>query len=89
VTPPSNCRRQEEDNTDSESAHSREITEVRSWKGIDEDGQPATFVEERRTMRMIDQGSERGGLAREYRDMGRGQRSDARDRVTSRSWKDV
>jgi hypothetical protein len=40
-------------------------------------------------MRMIDQGSERGGLAREYRDMGRGQRSDARDRVTSRSWKDV
>jgi hypothetical protein len=89
VTPPSNCRRQEEDNTDSESAHSGEITEVRSWKGIDEDGQPATFVEERRTMRMIDQGSERGGLAREYRDMGRGQRSDARDRVTSRSWKDV
>jgi hypothetical protein len=80
---------QEEDHTDSESAHSGEITEVRSWKGIDENGQPATFVEERRTVRMIDQGSDRGGLAREYRDLGRGATPDAREKVMSRSWRDV
>jgi hypothetical protein len=91
VTPPPTRRRQEEDHTDSESAHSGEITEVRSWKGIDENGQPATFVEERRTVRMIDQGSDRGGLAREYRDMARGVRLDPRETVTSsrRSWRDV
>ncbi|KAG9188506.1 hypothetical protein G6011_02429 [Alternaria panax] len=89
VTPPPSRRRQEEDHTDSESAHSGEITEVRSWKGIDENGQPATFVEERRTVRMIDQGSDRGGLAKEYRDRGRGGRLDAKEKVTSRNWTDV
>ena len=89
VTPPPSRRRQEEDHTDSESAHSGEITEVRSWKGIDENGQPTTFVEERRTVRMIDQGSDRAGLAREYRDMGRGRRLDASEKTTSRSWRDV
>lgn len=89
VTPPPSRRRQEEDHTDSESAHSAEITEVRSWKGIDENGQPATFVEDRRTVRMIDQGSDGGGLARDYREMGRGPRLDTRERVTSRNWRDV
>jgi len=89
VTPSPSRRRQEEDHTDSESAHSAEINDVRSWKGIDENGQPATFVEERRTVRMIDQGSDRGGLAREYREMGRGPRLDTRERVTSRNWRDA
>jgi hypothetical protein len=46
-------------------------------------------VEERRTVRMIDQGSDRGGLAREYRDSGRGTMLDAREKLMSRSWRDV
>ncbi|KAF1940250.1 hypothetical protein EJ02DRAFT_435742 [Clathrospora elynae] len=74
-----------EDHTDSDSAHSGEITEVRSWKGIDENGKPATFVEERRTVRMLEQGSERGGggsiRGGENRHLG--------ERLTSRSWRDV
>jgi len=82
--------KEEEDHTDSDSAHSAEITEVRSWRGIDEHGKPATFVEERKTVRMIDQGSDRGGLAREYRDMGRGQRmSGGGERMAARSWRDI
>lgn len=89
MTPPPSRRRREDDDTDSESAHSTEINDIRSWKGIDENGQPATFVEERRAVRMIDQGSDRGGLAREYREMGRGPRLDTRERVTSRNWRDV
>lgn len=70
--------------TDSDSAHSGEVTEVRSWRGIDENGQPATFVEERRTVKTIEQGNERGGLG-EYRNL-----SDrARDRVGGRQYRDV
>jgi hypothetical protein len=80
LTPPPAQRPAEEDVTDSDSAHSGDITEVRSWRGIDENGQPATFVEERKTVRMLEQGSERGGQA-ELRPLS--------DRVTARSWKDV
>jgi hypothetical protein len=66
--------------TDSDSAHSGEITEVRSWRGIDENGQPATFVEERKTVRMLEQGSETGGQA-EFRRL--------REGLAARSWRDV
>jgi len=87
--PPSLRLKEEEDHTDSDSAHSAEITEVRSWRGIDEHGKSATFVEERKTVRLIDRGSDRGGLAREYRDMGRGQRMSRGERMAARSWRDV
>jgi hypothetical protein len=66
--------------TDSDSAHSGEITEMRRWRGIDENGQPATFVEERRTVRMLEQGSERGNGA-EFRPLKEG--------LATRSWRDV
>jgi hypothetical protein len=92
MTPPPSRRRGEEDHTDSDSAHSGEITEVRSWKGIDENGKPATFVEERRTVRprMIEQGSERGGLGPEYGSLrGSDERASGRDRLVMRSWRDV
>ncbi|KAF1842672.1 uncharacterized protein K460DRAFT_132854 [Cucurbitaria berberidis CBS 394.84] len=69
-----------EDVTDSDSAASGEVTEVRSWRGIDENGQPATFVEEKKTVRMIEQGSERGGV-RDFRPL--------REGIASRSWRDV
>ncbi|KAF1837481.1 hypothetical protein BDW02DRAFT_645320 [Decorospora gaudefroyi] len=90
--PPSRRRTQDVDHTDSsESVHSGDITEVRSWRGIDENGRPATFVEERRTVGMIDQGSERGGgaLAREYWKRGRGAGERERERVGGRGWRDV
>ncbi|KAE8832886.1 hypothetical protein PTNB73_09712 [Pyrenophora teres f. teres] len=89
LTPPPLCLKDEEDHTDSDSEHSGAITEVRSWRGIDEHGKPATFVEERKTVRMIDQGSDRGGLGREYRHMGQGQRMGGGERVPVRSWRDV
>lgn len=44
-----------EDVTDSDSGTSDGVMELRTWKGIDENGQPATFIEER-TTRMIDHG---------------------------------
>ncbi|KAF3049088.1 hypothetical protein E8E11_005997 [Didymella keratinophila] len=47
----------EDDVTDSEGDDGDRLIEVRSWKGIDENGQPATFVEERRQVKMIDRGS--------------------------------
>jgi hypothetical protein len=80
MTPPPVPKPAEEDMTDSDSEHSGEITEVRSWRGIDENGQPATFVEERKTVRMLEQGSERGGQS-EFRSLS--------DRVPARSWRDV
>ncbi|KAH7379217.1 hypothetical protein DE146DRAFT_625743 [Phaeosphaeria sp. MPI-PUGE-AT-0046c] len=73
-------RRASEDMTDSDRAHSGEMTEVRTWKGIDENGQPATYVEERKTTRMLEQGSERGSHA-EFRPMS--------ERLASRSLRDV
>jgi hypothetical protein len=63
--------------TDSDSAHSGEVTEVRSWRGIDENGQPATFVEERKTVQRLEQGSDRG----EFRPLTK--------KMASRSWRDV
>ncbi|KAF2850665.1 hypothetical protein T440DRAFT_449847 [Plenodomus tracheiphilus IPT5] len=80
-TPPAlrhTLKAEAEDVTDSDSAHSGELTEVRSWKGLDENGRPATFVEERRQVRMIEQGSERGG---EFRPL--------TDRFAARSWNEV
>ena len=71
----------EDDMTDSDSAHSGEITEVKTWKGIDENGKPATFVEERRRTRMLEQGSERGGQADFMRPLN--------ERVPTRMWRDV
>ena len=63
--PPPTRRRlkaEAEDVTDSDSAPSEEVVEVRSWRGLDENGRPATFVEERRRVGRIEQGgSERGG----------------------------
>lgn len=81
--PPSRPKAKEQDLddvTDSDSAASGDVVEVRTWKGIDENGQPATFVEERRTVRMIDRGSDRGGG---------GEFGPLRERVASRSWRDI
>jgi hypothetical protein len=60
LTPPPSRRPTSDDMTDSDSTHSGEFTEVRSWRGIDENGQPATFVEERKTVKRLEQGSDRG-----------------------------
>jgi hypothetical protein len=79
ITPPHVQKPASDDVTDSDSAHSGEITEVRTWKGIDENGQPATFVEEK-TMRMLEQGSDRGGHS-EFRPLN--------ERLGSRSWRNV
>ncbi|KAH9878954.1 hypothetical protein J1614_002389 [Plenodomus biglobosus] len=80
LTPPPRRRlkAETEDVTDSDSAHSGEVTEVRSWRGLDKNGRPATFVEERRQVRMLEQVNERGG---EFRPV--------IDRVAARSWRDV
>jgi hypothetical protein len=80
VTLPRAGRPVEDDMTDSDSAHSGEIVEVRTWKGINENGKPATFVEERRRVRMLEQGSERGGQA-EFRPLN--------ESAPMRSWRDV
>lgn len=79
-SPPPVQRPSSEDMTDSDSAYSGEITEVRTWKGIDENGQPATFVEERKMTKMLEQGSEQGSHA-EFRPMS--------ERLATRSWRDV
>jgi hypothetical protein len=50
VTPPPDPRHEDwEDITESESEHSGELVSVRRYKDIDENGRPATFVEETRT----------------------------------------
>lgn len=77
LTPPPARQPASDDMTDSDSAHSGEVTEVRSWRGIDENGQPATFVEERKTVRRLEQGSERG----EFRPL--------TEKLASRSWREV
>ena len=80
VTPPRVQKPASEDMTDTDSAHSGDVIETRSWKGIDENGKPAIFVEERRKVRMLEQGSDRGGQA-EFRPLN--------ERVAQRSWRDV
>lgn len=80
ITPPSS-RRQigfEDDVTDSEDDDRGRLIEVRSWKGVDENGQPATFIEERRKVKMIDQGSVGGS---EFRPLS--------ERLATRSWREV
>lgn len=59
VTPPPSRKQisSEDDVTDSEGDDGDRLIEVRSWKGIDENGQPTTFIEERRKVKMIDQDS--------------------------------
>jgi hypothetical protein len=79
-TPPAVLQSASEDLTDSDSAHSAEITEVKKWRGIDENGQPVTFVEERKTKKLLEQGSERGGLA-DFRPM--------KERLVTRGWRDM
>ncbi|KAH6638191.1 hypothetical protein C7974DRAFT_451479 [Boeremia exigua] len=80
LTPPP-IRRQitsEDDMTDSEDEGDGPLVEVRSWKGIDENGQPATFVEERRKPRLIDQGSIGGS---EFRPLS--------ERLSARSYREI
>ena len=81
VSPAPRRKAASDDMTDSDSAHSGDVTEVRKWRGVDEDGKPCTFVEER-SVKMLDQGSERGGT--EYARLGDGLR-----RVERRSWRDI
>ncbi|USP76931.1 hypothetical protein yc1106_04205 [Curvularia clavata] len=86
ASPPPTRSRHSDDYTDSDGARSGDVTVVRSWKGIDERGRPTMFVEERRGTKMLAEGSEGGGtVAREYRDLGRGERR----KVASRVWRDV
>jgi hypothetical protein len=53
---------------------------IRSWRGIDERGYPATFVEEVRSTRLLEGGSGRS----EFNAL-----SGGRHRVADRSWRDV
>jgi hypothetical protein len=53
---------------------------IRSWRGIDERGNPATFVKEIRSTRLLEGGSDRG----EFNAL-----SGGRHRVADRSWRDV
>lgn len=80
LTPPSSRKHMEfgDDLTDSEDDEGGRLIEVRSWKGIDENGQPATFIEERRKTKMIEQGSVGGS---EFRPL--------TDRLAARSWREV
>jgi hypothetical protein len=55
-------------------------TGIRSWRGIDERGHPVTFVEEIRSARLLEGGSDRG----EFHALNGGMQ-----RVTDRSWRDV
>jgi hypothetical protein len=64
--------------TDSEDDGKGGSIEVRSWKGIDENGQPAIFVEERQKVKMIDQGSI---VSSEFRALSQ--------RLAARSWREV
>lgn len=78
LTPPSHRKHVSlDDVTDSEDEEGR-LVEIRSWKGIDENGKPATFVEERRVPRMIEQESVGGG---EFRSL--------TERLRSKTWRDV
>jgi hypothetical protein len=80
LTPPpsQNHTVSEADVTDSEDEQGS-LVEVRSWRGIDQNGQPATFVEERRRTRMIEQGS-----------VGESEFRPLTERLQhSRSWRDV
>lgn len=80
LTPPSSRKQvhTEDDVTDSEDEERGRIIEVRSWKGIDENGQPATFVEERRKIRMIEQENAGGS---DFRPL--------TDSLATRSWREV
>lgn len=80
VTPPPSRKQisSEDDVTDSEDDDGGHLIEVRSWKGIDENGRPATFVEERRNVRMVDQGSVSGS---EFRPLS--------ERLAARSWREA
>lgn len=80
LTPPPNRKQVslEDDETDSEDEERGSLVEVRSWKGIDENGQPATFFDERRKVRMIDQGSVGGS---DFRPL--------TERLSARSYRDV
>ena len=80
LTPPPSRKQisSEDEVTDSEDDEHGRLLEARSWKGIDENGQPATFVEERRRFRMIDQGSV---ADLEFRPL--------TERLTARSWREV
>ena len=80
LTPPPSRKQvsSEDDVTDSEDDDRGRLIEMRSWKGIDENGQPATFVEERRKLRTIESGSA-GGL--EFRPL--------TERLAARSWREV
>lgn len=80
VTPPPSGKQinSEDDVTDSEDDDGGRLIEVRSWKGIDENDQPATFVEERRKVKMIDQGSVGGS---EFRPLS--------EKLAARSWREV
>jgi hypothetical protein len=64
--------------TDSEDDERGRLFETRSWKGIDENSQPATFVEERRRARTIESGSAGGS---EFRPL--------TERLAARSWREV
>lgn len=66
------------DDTDSDSDSSGTVTEIRSWRGLDENGRPATFVEERTRVKMIEQGKQ---YERDFRPLN--------DRLASRSLRDV
>ncbi|UPX11574.1 uncharacterized protein EKO05_0002173 [Ascochyta rabiei] len=78
-TPPAtrNQMVSEDDVTDSENEEHDQFM-VRSWKGIDENGQPAIFVEGGSKVRMIDQGSVGGS---DFRPL--------TDRLAARSWREV
>ncbi|KAF3001514.1 hypothetical protein E8E13_009182 [Curvularia kusanoi] len=83
LTPPLSRRHtpSEADVTDSEDEQ-ESVIEVRSWKGIDENGKPATFVEERRKTHLIEQGSVGGS---EFRPLF----ETVRPVVRPGSWRDV
>ena len=82
VAPPMSRHKQQVDDSDdmtgSESTASGGITEVRSWKGIDEQGKPAIFVEEKRVAKMIEPEHEQGLHSRALN-----------VRLASKSWRDV
>ena len=80
LTPPPSRKQvsSEDDMTDSEGDDRGQMIEVRSWKGIDKNGQLATFVEERRKVRMIESESAGGS---EFRPLS--------ERLAARSWREV
>lgn len=83
LTPPSQKQVESEDDmTESEDDDRGHLIEVRSWKGIDENGQPARFVEEKRKARMIDQGSVSGSEFRPLTER-------ITQRLAARSWREV